>query len=462
MCGIFAAFRCPKAAEITYLALHAMQHRAQEYAGIATSDGSNIFRITGQGIVQDVFDQKTLDQLHGKCALGHIRYSTREDNPKLDNTQPLTGFFTDGEVAIVHNGNLFNIQGIQKQLEQESGPFKTSIDTEVILRLFCRSKEKNIFKRVFESIRGLRGTYSLLFLFKDTLIAVRDPWGNRPLSLGKKDHSWFVASETVVFDNLSIETVREIQPGEILVITKNGQRSQYFDTNRLSQKLIPHQHAYCIFELLYFSHPASVMFDGESVANFRLRAGRKLCQSCPSPGKTIVAVPDSAMFHGEGYAEADPKATLAQGLLRSHYIGRTFIEGLQELRVSGVAKKFTALRVLLKDKIVTLVDDSIVRLNTMPDVIALIHHAGAKQVHVRITTPPIKYPCRYGIDMPTKKELTAANHTVEEIRKIAGGKIAGADTLEDTLEYMSLEALQSLVAKPDDFCYACMTGNYPI
>lgn len=453
MCGVFGSFNRKKAAEITYLALHAIQHRAQEFAGIVTSDGSNLFRKTGPGIVQDVFDQNSLNQLHGKCALGHIRYSTREDHPELDNTQPIIGIFQGREVAIAHNGNLFDLHDVQKIIETENGPFKTSMDTEVILRQFCSYKGRSLAKRVFASVRNLRGTYSLLFLFADVMIAVRDPWGNRPLTLGRKNHSWFVSSETVAFDNLDIETVREIEPGEILIITKDGLKSWYFDENKLSQKPVAHQRAQCIFELLYFSHPASEMFNSESVALFRARGGCQLCKSCPSPGKTIVAVPDSAIFHGEGYANADPESVLVRGLLRSHYIGRTFIEGFQELRISKVAKKFTAVRRLISGKKVTLVDDSIVRMNTLTGVIKLLRQSGATEVHVRITTPPIVYPCRYGIDTPTREELIAANYSLEQIREKSGA---------DSLEYMSIEDLRHLVPDPQNYCFACMTGNYPI
>ena len=454
MCGIIGVLNCPKAAELIYLGLHAIQHRAQEYAGIVTSDGGlSLFRFTGPGILQDVFNQNTLDLLHGQSGVGHIRYSTMEDNPKLDNTQPIIASFANREVALVHNGNLINYQTLRTQLEKQYGPFKTSMDTEVILRLFCQSNQAELAKRIFDAVCPLRGTYSLIFLFNDVMIAVRDPWGNRPLSLGKRNGSWFVCSETVAFDNLGIETVREIAPGEILIIKKDSLESWYFDEQKLSQEPMPHRRAHCIFELLYFAHPDSEMFDGQSVVKFRLRAGAKLCQTCPSAGKTVVAVPDSALFHAEGFAEADPDAKLVLGLLRSHYIGRTFIEGLQRLRVSKVSRKFTALKALLKNAIVTLVDDSVVRFNTLPDVVRLVLRAGAKAVHIRITTPPVTHPCKYGLDKTTKTELIAANLTVEAITAKSGAA---------TLQYMSLPNLKTLVPNPEDYCFACMDGDYPI
>ncbi len=447
MCGVFGAFDCPKAAEMTYLGLHALQHRAQEFAGIVTSDGHNLFRHTGPGIVQDVFDERTLDRLHGRHAVGHIRYSTTHDNPKQDNTQPLMM----DEVAVAHNGNLINARALRRRLAKQ-GRLKTSIDTEVILRLFVRSKQPDVAKRVFEAVKDCRGSYSLIILYNDTLIAVRDPWGNRPLVLGKRNNSWFVSSETVAFDNLGIETVREVEPGEILIITKRGLTSYYHDEKSLSKKPIPHPSALCIFCLLYFAHPSSTVF-GTSVAEFRIRAGQTLCRLCPSPGTKVAGVPDSASFHADGYAEADPKAKRVVALLRSHYIGRTFIEGLQRLRVLKVTKKFSAVRQLIHGLILTLVDDSIVRLTTLPGVVKLLRRAGVAEIHGRISTPLIKYPCRYGIDTPTSGELIAARCSVQEICTRAG---------LDSLEFMPLEGLQSLVPNPEDYCLACMTGKYPI
>lgn len=452
MCGIFGAWRCPKAAEMIYYGLHSVQHRATEFAGIVTSDGTNLFRQVGKGIVQDVFpNQNSLDMLHGWTGIGHIRYSTVTDDPKLDNTQPVVGVFGNREVALAHNGNLLNHQKLRDELAVH-GPFKTSMDTEVILRLFCTASEPDIAKRVWAALRSVRGTYSLLFLFDDVLVAVRDPWGNRPLMLGRRGDSHFVASETVAFDNLDIAFEREIAPGEILVISKGGLQSWYFNEHEFGREPLPHPRAQCIFELLYYGHPAGTMF-GQSVVDFQIRAGETLCRLCPSQSPTVVPIPDSGLFHAEGYARILPGGKLVRAILRHHYIGRTFIEPLQNLRLLKVVKKFTAVAKLLFNELVTLIDDSIVRLTTLPDIVRIVRRAGARKVEARISTPPIRFPCFYGIDTPDQKELKAAQATVEEIRVEAG---------LDSLAFMPMEGLRSLVPNPNDFCYACMTGEYPI
>lgn len=453
MCGIFGAFNCDHAAEVVFLGLHGMQHRAKEYAGIVSSDGTNLFRRTGKGIVQDVFRESgDLEALHGRSALGHIRYATTEDDPSKDNTQPVTGSFQDMEVAVAHNGNLVNHSKLRSELAP-SGRFKTSMDTEVIVRLFCLSGTKDVFTRVFEAVRNLRGSYSLVFMWNDLMVAVRDPWGNRPLALGKRGQSWFVSSETVSFDILSgVETVREILPGEILVISKQGIASRYFNEATLSNIPLGHQRAQCVFELLYFANPGSTVF-GEQVSAFRVRAGRKLCELCPSSSDVVVGVPDSALFHADGYAAQQNGTQPVRGLLRSHYVGRSFVEGVQKLRESAVVRKFVPVFDLIRGKAVTLIEDSIVRLTTLPGVVRLVRSGGAKEVHACIATPPITHPCRYGIDTPSSQELAAANYTVEEIRVKAG---------LDSLSFMPLKGLRSLVSNPEDYCFSCMTGNYPI
>jgi len=452
MCGIFGAFNCKSAAETVFLGLHGIQHRAKEFAGIVSSDRTNLFRRVGPGIVQDVFRASTdLDQLHGTAAIGHVRYGTVEDKGSLDNTQPMVGSFQNMEVAVAHNGTLTNFERIRDELAAY-GRFKSSMDTEVILRLFCLSEKKDMFSRVFDAVCDLRGSYSLVFLWDDVMVAVRDPWGNRPLSLGRRGESWFVSSETVSFDILDIEKVRDLEPGEIMVIGKGGIASRYFNETTLSMKPLPHPRAQCIFELLYYAHPGSTVF-GEDVAAFRMRAGKKLCELCPSSGETIVGVPDSALFHADGYAAAQNGGTSVRALLRSHYVGRTFVEGVQKLRESAVARKFSPVPSFLFKRLVTLVEDSIVRLTTLPGVVRMVRRAGALEVHGRIATPLITHPCRYGIDTPDKEELIAANHTKDEICEMAG---------LDSLEYMTIDGLQSLVHNPDEYCYACMSGVYPI
>jgi len=334
---------------------------------------------------------------------------------------------------------------------------KTNIDTEIVLRLICESKEEDTVKRIYGVLRHIRGTYSLIIMYNDVMIAVRDPWGNRPLSLGRKDQSWYLSSENIAFENLFIETVREIDPGEIVVITKAGLQSHYFDENSLSNESINHQRAFCKFELLYYSNPGSVVF-GQSVAKFQLDAGTILWQEHPVPeADIVVGVPDSAMFHAQGYAQAGQKVShnlsLARGLLRSHFIGRTFIQPNQWLRDLMVSKKFAPIRYLVEDKIVVLIDDSIVRLTTMPGVVKLLRWVGARQVHGRIVTPMIMYPCLYGIDTPSHSELSAARLSKDKMMTDAG---------LDSLEFLSLSGLMSLVPNSNDFCYACMTNNYSI
>ena len=450
MCGIFGAFNCPKAAEVTYVGLHEMQSRAKEYAGITTCDGRSLYREAGPGIVQTVFSQERLSRLFGRTAIGHIRYATVDDDPTKDNAQPLLD--PEKKVAICHNGNLTNTKDLRCQLCEKTCQPKTPIDTELILLRFCESSQVDLFKRTFEALRGVCGTYSLLILFGNAMIAARDPYGNRPLWLGSKDGGWFVSSETVSFQNLGIKTEREIEPGEILVIDKSGPQSMYFDEDQLSENPIPHELAKCIFELLYYASPASQIF-GLSVVEFRLRAGQLLHDCHPAPGQIVLGIPDSANFHAFGYALYDSELRYVPGIMRSHYIGRTFVEGLQKIRIDKVSLKFTPLAALLAGQIVVLIDDSIVRLTTMPRVAELLRMVGVKEIHVRIATPKIKFPCRYGIDTPTRKELVASDHTAEEIRNMAG---------VDSLSFLEVEQLRTLVPDPQDYCFACMTGDYPI
>lgn len=450
MCGIFGAFNRRKAAETCYVMGHAIQHRAKEYAGIASSDGSNIFCHKASGIVQEVFDQGILDRLHGKCAIGQIRYSTVEDDPKADNAQPILGFFNDREVAIAHNGNIVNCSELRKILQYPER-LKTKIDTEIILRLFCESSAEKIIDRVYAAVKFLRGSYSLLILFGDTIIAISDPWGNRPLSIGETGSSLFFSSETVSFESLGVKTQRSILPGEIFIVDKSGSQSYYFDENGVYDSATEHKLAKCVFEKIYYSHPGSVVF-GEAVVDFHLRAGKKLCQKCPTNANCVTGVPDSAVYHAEGYAN-EMGISPTRAIARHHYIGRTFIEPFQYLRDLAVRKKFIVIRQLVEGKDVVVVDDSIVRLTTMGGLVNLLKFAGAKSIHLRIISPMIISPCYYGIDTPTKSELIAASHSKEEIREACGA---------DSLEFLSIDDLKSLVPNPEDYCFACMTGDYPI
>jgi len=453
MCGIFAAYNCRKAAEFTYAGLHAIQHRAQDYAGIVTSDGVNLYRHAGPGIVQEVFDNKALSRLHGLHAVGHIRYPTVgdeiEQQSEREKTQPIVSAFNNREVAIAHNGNIMNYEQLLSLLRRHQ--LKTSIDTEVMMRLFCESDASDDIHRVFDAVCQARGTYSLVFLYEDVMIAVRDPFGNRPLALGRKDDAWFVSSETVAFDNLGIKYVRDIAPGEILVITKYGQRSAYFNEQGVSLKPLDHDRSGCCFESIYYSHPGSCINDC-GVANFQKEAGRLLYRECPTDGDIVIGVPDSAMFHALGYAN-ESGIPFELGITRSHYIGRTFIEPFQWLRDLKVRRKFTVIRELVKGKRIILVDDSIFRLTTMMGLVDLLWAAEVAEIHARIASAPIVYPCFYGIDVPSQKELAAANWTLEEIRQ---------RTKLTSLYYLSMPGLKSLFKNPDNHCFACMDGQYKI
>lgn len=454
MCGIAASYNCRKAAEVTYAGLHAIQHRAQDFAGMATSDGTNLFYHAGPGIVQEVFDNQKLSELHGLHAVGHIRYPTVDDDKEKmsqgGKTQPLISCFGNREIALAHNGNLLNYDELAGKLQHRR--LKTEIDTELILRLFCESKADNDFNRVFDAVRYAKGSYSLVFLYDNEMIAVRDPFGNRPLALGRKDDSWFLSSETVAFDNLGIKLVRELAPGEILIINQQGLQSSFFDENGLqTEPLISHVLAKCVFELIYYSHPASII-DGVSVANFQMALGRQLAKECPVEADIVVGVPDSAIFHANGYSQ-ESGLPLIPGITRSHYIGRTFIEPFQWLRDLRVRRKFTVIRELVEGKRIVLIDDSIFRLTTMRGLVGLIWAAEAKEIHARIASPPVISPCYNGIDVPSEEELVAARQTIEKTRKQAG---------LTSLEHLSFEGLVGTCSDPSSYCFACMNREYKI
>lgn len=444
MCAIIGCFNCPKAAETCYMLGHAVQHRAQEYAGCVTSDGVNLHRYAGEGIIQDVFDQSKLDHLHGKNGIMHLRYSTVEDDPESDNAQPI--IFK--ETALAHNGNLINADRLRSGHNLKC---KTRIDSEIPLKLFCQAIGETLVERVFLAVKDLRGSYCLLLMFGEHMVAVRDPWGNRPMVLGKRGDSYFISSEPVGMRKIGIEVTREVAPGEILLITKAGIQSYFFTELELSVSPLSHQLAFCIFELLYFAHPTSKIF-GQHVRTFRRRAGTQLCSDCPVDADLVVPIPDSSKDHAWGFAKASG-IEMDEALLRSHYIGRTFIEPFQGLRNMKVLRKFDPDEELIRGRKVVLIDDSIVRLTTLPILVDYMRWCGAKEVHARIGTPPIIDICCYGIDIPTRQELVAASKPIADIQKLC--KL-------DSLGYLSLPGLRSLVPNPDDYCYGCMTGNYPI
>ena len=441
-CGVFAVRGHPEAAKLTYLGLHALQHRGQESAGIAASDGDKIVSYKGMGHVAEVFTEEVINTLKGDSAIGHTRYSTAGDTD-LKNAQPLVVSCQKGQVALAHNGNLVNAPSLRKELESRGDIFQTTSDSEVILHYFARSKHTGIPEATADALDRVVGAYSLVMLFKDCVLAVRDPRGFRPLCLGKLDGAYVAASETCAFDLINARYVREIEPGEMVILDGSGISSLRFAP--------PAPLSQCIFEHVYFSRPDSVIF-GRPVQKSREMLGRLLAREHPAPADLVVPVPDSGVAAAIGYAE-ESGIPLRFGLIRSHYVGRTFIEPTQAIRDFGVKLKLNPVRSLLEGKRVVLVDDSIIRGTTSRKIVRIVREAGASEVHVRVSCPPTISPCYYGIDTPTKKELIASTHNVEEIRQFIGA---------DSLGYLSLEGMRHAVGDTQGrYCLACYTANYP-
>jgi amidophosphoribosyltransferase len=446
-CGVFGVFGHPEAANLAYLGLYALQHRGQESAGIVSSDGTELHVHRAMGEVEEIFQPSVLAQLPGSLAIGHTRYSTAGDKALL-NAQPIMIDCNKGKVALGHNGNLTNAAEWRRKLEHRGSIFQTNSDTEVIVHLIARSQARNLSGAIGDALNQVEGAYSLLVLTQDELYAVRDPRGFRPLVLGKLTTpggfvSWLVASETCAFDLLNAQYVREIEPGEMVRISKSGIESIHFAPEK------PHQQ--CIFEHVYFSRPDSIIF-GRSVNESREMLGRLLAQEHPVDADIVVPVPDSGVPAAVGYA-LESKIPFRMGLIRNHYIGRTFIEPSQAIRNFGVKLKLNPVRGLLEGKRVILVDDSIVRGTTSRKIVRMVREVGAKEVHVRISCPPTISPCYYGVDTPTREELIASSNSPEEICKFLGA---------DSLGYVSLPALRRAVADTQGrFCTSCYTGNYP-
>jgi len=442
-CGIFGIYGAKKSAELTYLGLYALQHRGQEGTGIVSSDGSNIYERRGEGMVNEVFANKeTLSELKGSIAIGHNRYSTTGSS-SLVNVQPLLITYKGKKLAIAHNGNITNCVSLRYKLEREGSIFQTTNDSEIILHLIAKSSKKKIEEEIAEALSCVQGAYSLVFMTKDDLIAARDPYGFRPLALGKINKSWVVASETCAFDIIGAKYERDIMPGEILLINENGLKS-FSPFKKV-------KHAFCIFEFIYFSRPDSIIY-GENVDKIRRGLGRQLAKEKPAEADMVIAVPDSSNTATLGYSE-ESKIKFEVGLIRNHYIGRTFIHPDQEIRDLDARIKYNPVKGVLKDKRVIIVDDSIVRGTTSRKLVQMLKSAGAKEVHFRVSSPPITRPCFYGIDMPTKQELIASCKSVEEIK----------DYLDvDSLGYLSIEGMLSMHSLPkEDFCVACFSGKYP-
>ena len=444
-CGVFGVFGHKDAARLTYLGLYALQHRGEEACGIVSSDGKNIYQHKDVGLVGDVFNEETLSGLKGSLAIGHTRYSTAGSSI-LKNAQPILVDYARGPLAIAHNGNLVNAKQLHDALEQRGAIFQTTSDSEVIIHLIAHSRLKDIKDSLVYALHRIKGAYSLTMMTKDTLIGVRDPYGFRPLCIGRLGSAYVLASETCALDLIEAEFVREVEPGEVVFITKKGLRSiKPFEKFNIKPRC-------CIFELIYFARPDSRIF-GQSVHIFRQSLGETLAKERPIDADIVMAIPDSGNSAALGFSHGSG-IPLEFGMIRNHYIGRTFIQPSQKIRDFNVRIKLNPVKEILKGKRVVVIDDSIVRGTTSRARVNSIRAAGAKQVHMRISCPPIVCPCFYGIDFPTKKELIAQTHTLEEVEKFLG---------VDSLGYISLEGLVSCAAKAScEYCTACFNGEYPI
>ena len=446
-CGVFGVFGHPEAANLTYLGLYALQHRGQESAGIVASTGNDLNLHRAMGEVEEIFQPGVLSKLKGSSSIGHTRYSTAGDKALL-NAQPIMIDCNKGKVAVAHNGNLTNAGEWRRKLEHRGSIFQTNSDTEVIVHLIARSQARNFPAALGDALNQLEGAYSLLVLTAEELYAVRDPRGFRPLALGKLTapdgrEAWAVASETCAFDLINAQYVREVEPGEMLRISKAGLEPIHFSP--------PKPHQFCIFEHVYFSRPDSTVF-GRSVNESRERLGRLLAREHPAEADMIVPIPDSGVPAAIGFS-LESGIPFRMGLIRNHYIGRTFIEPSQAIRNFGVKLKLNPVRNLIAGKRVVLVDDSIVRGTTSRKLVRMVREAGAKEVHMRISCPPTISPCYYGVDTPTREELIASSNTPEEICRYLGA---------DSLGYLSLPGLRQAVNDTaGDFCTSCYTGVYP-
>lgn len=446
-CGVFGIIGHPEAANMNYLGLYALQHRGQEGCGISAADGMRIRTHVGGGLVSDVFkDNKIFNSLPGRAAIGHVRYSTAGGD-SLKNCQPITVNYSRGSIAVAHNGNLVNAQEVRSELEKSGSIFSTTADTEVIVHLLARSQADALSDRIAEALRAVRGAYSLVFLTETRMVAVRDPSGFRPLVLGKVDGAYVVASETCALDLIEAEYIREVEPGEMIVFDEDGMTSMHpFADRKLSQ---------CVFELIYFARPDSTVFS-QQVYEKRKDFGRQLAREHAVEADIVIPVPDSGVPAAIGYAE-ESGIPFQMGLIRNHYVGRTFIEPQQSIRHFGVKIKLNAIRELFEGKRVVVVDDSVVRGTTSRKIIKMIRKAGAKEVHMRVSSPPTSYPCFYGIDTPTRKELISSSHTIDEICKYITA---------DTLGYLSIDGMRRVVGIEDgscgNFCDACFSGDYPV
>jgi len=442
-CGIFGIFGHEEASRLAYLGLYALQHRGQESAGIVSSDGKILYLERGMGHVSDVFGEEQLSRLPGSLAIGHVRYSTA-GKVSIAEAQPFLVKCAFGQIALCHNGNLPDASEARALLEKEGAIFSSTSDTEVVLHRIARSRVGGLPEAITEALKGDQGAFSMLFSTPDRLIAVRDPRGFRPLCMGKLNGATVFASETCAFDLIGAEYVRDVSPGEMIVVDAEGvHANQVFEPVRENN---------CIFEHVYFSRPDSIVF-GRSVNKSRHLLGRCLARECPAPGDIVVPVPDSGVAAAIGYA-AESGLKFRFGLVRNHYVGRTFIEPRSQIRHFGVKIKLNPVRDLIEGKRVVLIDDSIVRGTTSQKIVKMVRDAGATEVHMRISCPPTISPCYYGVDTPTQNELIGAQKSIEEIRAFIDA---------DTLGYLSLKGLLEACGDANDthFCTSCYTGSYP-
>ena len=444
-CGVFGIHGHPEASNMAYLGLYALQHRGQESAGIASTDGERIIFHKEMGLVADIFSEEILSRLPGHMAIGHVRYSTTGSS-ELKNAQPLVVDFESGSIAVAHNGNLVNAQELKRELEVSGSIFQSSMDTEVFVHLIARSRKERIEDRIVDALNQVRGAYSLLFMTRDKLIGVRDPHGIRPLALGKMkgEGGTVITSESCALDLIEAEYLREVEPGEMIVVDARGTHSH--------RPFLPAVERFCIFEYVYFARPDSIM-GGTCIYEVRKALGRQLAKECPADADVVIPVPDSGVPAALGFSEASG-IPFEMGLIRNHYVGRTFIEPQQSIRHFGVKIKLNAVRSVVAGKRVVVVDDSIVRGTTGRKIIKMIRAAGAKEVHFRISSPPTCYPCFYGIDTPHRRDLIAATHTGDETNTYL---------TSDSLGYLSMEGLHACVPNPETtYCDACFSGNYSI
>jgi amidophosphoribosyltransferase len=442
-CGVVGVYGHPEAANLVYLGLYALQHRGQESAGIVASDHSKMHIELGMGLVADVFNTERILKLPGPLAIGHNRYSTAGKS-ELVNAQPCMINYSAGSLALAHNGNLVNAQTIRKELGTKGAIFQSTNDSEVIVHLMAKSKAETFVDRAAEALRQVSGAYSLVLMTEKELLAARDPQGFRPLCLGKLDGAYIIASETCVMDLIEAEFIREVEPGELILINDQGVHS-FFPFKKAEPK-------HCVFEHIYFARPDSYIF-GEHVYSARKNMGRAMAQESPVDVDLIVPVPDSGVVSAMGFSE-ESGIPFEMGLIRNHYVGRTFIEPQSQIRHFGVKLKLNAVKTVIQGKRIAIIDDSIVRGTTSRKIVKMLRDAGAKEVHIRISAPPILHPCFYGIDTPTKEELIAHKYNLEETRQYLAA---------DSLAYLSIEKMLNVLENgKKKFCSACFDGNYPV